>query len=107
MPADRLKLDASLIRNMASVEKDSAIVRAVIFLGREAGFEVLAEGVETDDQLQMLLAFGCQEAQGYLLGRPVCASDAGAYLQSPCSKIVQMRAGLGESVRHTSFHGIW
>ena len=76
LPVDRLKIDKSLVHNMTSETKDAAIVRAVISLGRELGFTVLAEGVETEAQLEMLRELGCQQVQGFLMGRPVCASEA-------------------------------
>ncbi len=76
LPVDRLKVDRSLVNRMTSEPKDLAIVRAVISLGRECGFAVLAEGVETEEQLGLLRELGCQQAQGYLLGRPTGAKAA-------------------------------
>ena len=61
---------------MTAQAKDATIVRAVISLGRELGFTVLAEGVETEEQLAMLDSLGCQQAQGYLLTPPVPAAEA-------------------------------
>jgi EAL domain-containing protein (putative c-di-GMP-specific phosphodiesterase class I) len=91
LPVDRLKLDASLIRNMTSVPKDAAIVRSVVALGRELGFEVLAEGVETDEQLAMLREIGCAQAQGFLLGRPINASAMRALLRMNPNKALKKR----------------
>ncbi len=76
LPVDRLKLDKSLIHSMTSKVKDAAIVRALISLGRELGFAVIAEGVETEHQFEMLKAMGCRQVQGYLLAVPVCAAEA-------------------------------
>jgi diguanylate cyclase len=76
LPVDRLKVDRALIHGMTAQAKDAAIVRAVISLGRELGFTVLAEGVETEEQLDMLDSLGCQQAQGYLLGPPIPAAEA-------------------------------
>lgn len=75
LPIDRLKMDRSLIHGMTVKPKDAAIVRAVISLGRELGFTVLAEGVETEEQLGMLAELGCQQAQGYLLTPPTTGSE--------------------------------
>jgi EAL domain-containing protein (putative c-di-GMP-specific phosphodiesterase class I) len=69
-------MDRALIHGMTLQAKDAAIVRAVISLGRELGFTVLAEGVETEEQLEMLDLLGCQQAQGYLLTPPVPAAEA-------------------------------
>jgi diguanylate cyclase (GGDEF)-like protein len=76
LPIDRLKMDRSLIHGMALRSKEATIVRAVISLGRELGFTVLAEGVETEEQLGMLAELGCEQAQGYLLSRPTSAAEA-------------------------------
>jgi diguanylate cyclase (GGDEF)-like protein len=75
LPIDRLKMDRSLIHGMTMKPKDAAIVRAVISLGRELGFTVLAEGVETEEQLDMLAILGCQQAQGYLLTPPASVTQ--------------------------------
>jgi EAL domain-containing protein (putative c-di-GMP-specific phosphodiesterase class I) len=76
MPIDRLKIDASLIRSMTAGSKDTTIVRNVITLGRELGLTVIAEGVETEEQLGLLDELGCHQAQGYLFAVPACASVA-------------------------------
>ncbi len=76
LPIDRLKIDGSLLGGLASGSRDHAIVRAAISLGRELGFTVLAEGVETEDQFRLLRELGCQQAQGYLLTRPTSAAAA-------------------------------
>ena len=76
LPIDRLKIDSSLIRGIATESKHLSIVRAVISLGRDLGFTVLAEGVETEEQMQTLHDLGCQQAQGYLLTAPRSAEDA-------------------------------
>lgn len=81
LPVDRLKLDKSLVHNMTTVGRDAAIVRSAISLGRELGFTVLAEGVETEAQLELLTELGCQQVQGYLTGRPACAAEARALLK--------------------------
>jgi diguanylate cyclase (GGDEF)-like protein len=76
LPIDRLKIDSSLIRGIATESKNLSIVRAVISLGRDLGFTVLAEGVETEEQMQTLHYLGCQQAQGYLMTAPQTAHEA-------------------------------
>lgn len=76
LPIDRLKLDGSLIRGMTSESKGTTIVKAMIALGRDLGITVLAEGVESEEQLSMLARLGCQQAQGYLMTPPVPADAA-------------------------------
>jgi EAL domain-containing protein (putative c-di-GMP-specific phosphodiesterase class I) len=69
-PFDKIKIDGSFIKSVNSSEQAATIVRAVLGLGRGLGLPVLAEGVETSDELQFLADELCDEAQGYLLGRP-------------------------------------
>jgi diguanylate cyclase (GGDEF)-like protein/PAS domain S-box-containing protein len=69
-PFDKIKIDGSFIRSVNSNEQAATIVRAVLGLGRGLGLPVLAEGVETEAELQFLEAEHCNEVQGYLLGRP-------------------------------------
>jgi EAL domain-containing protein (putative c-di-GMP-specific phosphodiesterase class I) len=76
LPVDRLKLDKSLIHGMTLDKKGAAVVRLIVLLGADLDMEVIAEGVETEEQLQMLTDLGCTQAQGYLLGRPMAAEQA-------------------------------
>jgi EAL domain-containing protein (putative c-di-GMP-specific phosphodiesterase class I) len=80
LPVDRLKLDRSLVQRMTLDRKSAAVVRLIVSLGAELDMEVIAEGVETEEQLQMLTDLGCQQAQGYLLGRPMVADQVQALL---------------------------
>jgi diguanylate cyclase (GGDEF)-like protein len=75
-PFDKIKLDRSFMSEVEGSAQAKAIVRAVLALGKSLDIPVLAEGVETHRQLQLLEAEGCDEAQGYYLGRPA-ALDAG------------------------------
>ena len=67
---DRLKIDRSFIAGVAAGGQDAAIVQAVLGLARGLGLPVVAEGVETEAQLRTLQAEGCEEVQGWLIGRP-------------------------------------
>jgi diguanylate cyclase (GGDEF)-like protein len=69
-PFDRIKLDRSFMNEVETSAQSRAIIRAVLALGKSLDISVLAEGVETERQLQLLATEGCNEAQGYLLGRP-------------------------------------
>ncbi|WP_082554954.1 EAL domain-containing protein [Devosia sp. Root635] len=69
-PFDKIKLDRSFMDEVEDNEQSKAIVRAILALGRSLHVPVLAEGVETRAQLEVLKLEGCNEAQGFLLGRP-------------------------------------
>jgi diguanylate cyclase (GGDEF)-like protein len=71
----RLKIDKSFVAEMTTRADCAAIVAAVIALGNSLGIRITAEGVETPDQLAMLKAAGCTEAQGYLFSRPKPAAE--------------------------------
>jgi diguanylate cyclase (GGDEF)-like protein/PAS domain S-box-containing protein len=69
-PFDKIKIDGSFIKTVNTNEQAATIVRAVLGLGKGLGLPVLAEGVETSDELKFLLDEACDEAQGYYLGKP-------------------------------------
>jgi diguanylate cyclase (GGDEF)-like protein/PAS domain S-box-containing protein len=77
-PIDRLKIDRSFVQN----REDAPIVRAVLSLGSSLGMKVVAEGVETVEQLSMLEQLGCDQAQGYYFARPMPAHDVAGFLAS-------------------------
>lgn len=78
---DKLKIDQSFVRNLGVDKQDAAIVRSIIELGRGLNLRTIAEGVETDSQRVLLQAYGCNEAQGYLFGKPVPACEFNAHFR--------------------------
>jgi diguanylate cyclase (GGDEF)-like protein len=73
LPASIVKVDQSFTRNIADV-RDRSLIAASIAMGHQLGMEVIAEGVETTDQLARLVELGCDMAQGYLISRPMAAT---------------------------------
>jgi diguanylate cyclase (GGDEF)-like protein len=69
-PFDKIKLDRTFMDELETSEQARSIIRAVLALGKSLAIPVLAEGIETRDQLAILRAEGCESAQGYYLGRP-------------------------------------
>ena len=69
-PIDELKIDRSFVAGLNDDADNLAIVRTIIALGKALKLDVVAEGVETEAQLEFLRAMGCDRAQGFLLGRP-------------------------------------
>ncbi len=74
-PTNCFKIDRSFVQKMTQRQQDRAIVRTICSLARDLGYRVIAEGVETEAELMMLQAEGCDSFQGYLFGRPMPAED--------------------------------
>src|SRR6201999_2083576 len=97
-PFDKIKIDGSFIKSVNVNEQSATIVRAVLGLGRGLGLPVLAEGVETDAELQFLRDESCDEVQGYLLGRPAAIDSfrnfthTGIVVDDPPEEVPALRA---------------
>ena len=80
-PVDYVKIDQTFIRGLHEGSEDAAITRAIIVMAHSLDLQVVAEGVETCEQLRFLREQGCDEVQGYLISRPVPAAALAALLQ--------------------------
>lgn len=85
LPLDTVKLDASLVRDIDSDPRDSAILTAIVAMARALGLKVVCEGVERDSQLAILQAEGCDVFQGFLRSGPVASDALEGLLQDPGS----------------------
>ncbi len=80
---DYLKIDQAFVRNLTEGSKDLALCEAIIVMAHKLGLRVVAEGVETQQQRDLLQATGCDFAQGYFFSKPICAQELESYLRSP------------------------
>jgi diguanylate cyclase (GGDEF)-like protein/PAS domain S-box-containing protein len=74
-PIDKLKIDQSFVKDLATDPDDAAIVKATVLLGHSLHLKVIAEGVETKEQLEYLTSIGCDEIQGYYYSKPLIAEE--------------------------------
>ncbi len=82
IPATELKIDRSLVRNMHTNDDDGVLVLRMIAIGHDLGMQVVAEGVETAEQLAFLRSNGCDIVQGYFFSRPLPAADLSKWLKN-------------------------
>ena len=82
-PFSRLKVDRSFINKMDEDAKSAAIVKTILLLGENLGIEVVAEGIETTRQLEVLRTLGCRLGQGYIFSAPMSADEADKFLVEP------------------------
>jgi diguanylate cyclase (GGDEF)-like protein/PAS domain S-box-containing protein len=94
-PVARLKIDRSFIREMCTNTEDAAVVSAIIYLANNFRLDVVAEGIETEQQERLLRTFGCQYGQGFLFARPMPADDLRAILADHAVDIAGERRAIG------------
>ena len=100
LPIDKLKIDRSFIRDLPSSATDESIVRAIVSLAHSVGLQVVAEGVETAEQLERIRALGCDQWQGYYCCQPQTAAELGARLTEDAAlSSTGLRAALSRASR--------
>ncbi len=83
LPINTIKIDRSFVRDVTIDTDDAAITRTIIAMGHNLGLRVVAEGVETNDQMRFLQECGCDEVQGFLIATPLPAGEIIEYIQRP------------------------
>jgi EAL domain-containing protein (putative c-di-GMP-specific phosphodiesterase class I) len=80
LPIDALKIDRSFIKHLHKNASDIAIVKSIVTMGHGLGIKVVAEGVETEEQMEVLKALKCHYAQGYALYQPLMAEELAKHI---------------------------
>jgi EAL domain-containing protein (putative c-di-GMP-specific phosphodiesterase class I) len=97
-PVSHIKIDRSFVDKLTNGTQDAALVRSLIAMAHSLDLDVIAEGVETEEQAAFLVKENCDEGQGYLFGKPQSASDFEAYLRNAFS----VRDGASEAAHSVS-----
>ncbi|MGI9332969.1 MAG: putative bifunctional diguanylate cyclase/phosphodiesterase [Gammaproteobacteria bacterium] len=96
-PFDKLKIDRSFVADLENNHHDAAIVAAVAVMGRRLGIVTLAEGIESAGQLECIAKVGCQEAQGFLLGKPITGAETMRLLEKVDEQTTEAASASGKS----------
>ncbi len=94
LPVSELKIDRSFVATMTANEHDAVIVRTLVELGRNLGLRTVAEGVESREAWDLLEAYGCDDAQGFLLSRPLPAEQFATWLARQSVARVEVPEGV-------------
>lgn len=81
LPVNEIKIDQSFVRDLMTDESDSIMVKAIVDLSKNFGVGVIAEGVETEEQFNQLLLFGCRQFQGYFFSKPLSLLQLEAFVE--------------------------
>lgn len=81
LPADNLKIDMSFVRDIHENEDSQAIVKAIVMMAETVGLNIIAEGIEYEEQVPILKELGCHEGQGYYYSKPVSSSECEQFMK--------------------------
>jgi EAL domain-containing protein (putative c-di-GMP-specific phosphodiesterase class I) len=87
LPLDKLKIDQSFIRMMMSSQTCRSITEAIIGLGRTLNLKVVGEGIESEESMEYLRGYGCDQAQGFLFSKPLPACEFEAWTRKHFSEL--------------------
>jgi EAL domain-containing protein (putative c-di-GMP-specific phosphodiesterase class I) len=97
-PIDTLKIDRSFVTHMTENDENAEIVRTIVGLAKNLGMDVVAEGVESQAQLEMLRQLGCEYGQGFLFSKPLAAENADSWVANIYSSPVVARLDEAEPI---------
>ncbi|MDE2367732.1 MAG: EAL domain-containing protein [Burkholderiales bacterium] len=97
LPIDSLKIDMSFVRNLRAGSNEAAVIKAIVLLASLLGKQVIAEGIETEAQLELLRELGCGFGQGFYLSRPLAVEAADRLLRGAAQAAVRSPAGVGRA----------
>ena len=104
LPFDKLKVDRSFVSSMTENRESRKIVSAVIGLGQSLGLRTVAEGIETQEQAEMVLWLGCDLGQGYFYGRPISARDLPACVSMEREKLQIAEGSAWKKISDANLH---
>jgi EAL domain-containing protein (putative c-di-GMP-specific phosphodiesterase class I) len=81
-PINVVKIDKSFIRDMCEASNDHALVQAIVAMSQALGLEIVAEGVETEEQITLLKKMGCHYGQGFYFAKPLPATDFASFIET-------------------------
>ena len=104
---DRLKIDQSFVKKAGTDANAAAVVRTIIAMSHGLNIKVVAEGVETEEQLRFLLRRKCDEAQGHFIGRPVAPEEFCEAVRAYSSQIPSSFDRAGERLGEVGSQDLW
>jgi len=104
IPANTIKIDKTFVDGLGQ-KQDATIVRAVIALARALEKETIAEGIETEDQFDLIKTMGCDSAQGYWISRPIEADAMFGVLSQNTQLVAVSKSNPGETITWIHAHG--